>query len=216
MYRAKYAHLTESTVKSDSHEGGDFIQENALGRVMPFLKRGKIFSNEIFADAVRKCEQNQVSKRKRSEMKTENLRKRPKYENEVQAVAALILNKNENPAIIEGLGDLHEDVLKITQIGNENYEVFFHKRIIAVSTGSIKLKPAFITRQACSDYENIENQSKNLISERILILVSQIDFETFEEKQYFENKARKKSVTKNELLEIHSDLEQMLVVNENS
>ena len=104
----------------------------------------------------------------------------------------------------------------ITQIGNENYEVFFHKRIIAVSTGSIKLKPAFITRQACSDYENIENQSKNLISERILILVSQIDFETFEEKQYFENKARKKSVTKNELLEIHSDLEQMLVVNENS
>ena len=45
-------------------------------------------------------------------------------------------------------------------------------------------------------------------------MISQIDFDTVEEKQYFENKATNKSVTKNELLEIHSELEQYLVIND--
>ena len=45
VYREKYSHLTESKTKTDSHEGGDFIPENTLGRVIPFLKKRKDFLN---------------------------------------------------------------------------------------------------------------------------------------------------------------------------
>ena len=212
LYRSKYAHVTESYTKSDSHQGGDFLQENALGRVIPFLRRGQIFSNEVFADAVRMCELSQNSQTHKSDQKPEILRKRPKYENEVQAVVGLILNRKEDPEITADLGDLHEDSMKIKQIGKENYKHFFEKIILAIPTGSIRLKPAFITRKAGEDYEKLENQTKKIITEKILKLIALINFENIEEKIYFENKSQKKTVTKSELIEIHSELSQMLVL----
>ena len=54
IYKEKYSYLTESSEKNDSHQGGDFIQEDSLGRVMPFLKKGKIFNQEEFSNADRK------------------------------------------------------------------------------------------------------------------------------------------------------------------
>ena len=77
--------MTESFTSSDGHEGGDFIQENSLGRVIPFLKRGQIFSQDIFADAVRRCELKNVSNLHETmeEPKSEKPRRRPKYENEI-------------------------------------------------------------------------------------------------------------------------------------
>ena len=216
VYKSKYAHLTESFTKTDSHEGGDFIQENQLGRVIPFLKRGQIFSNEIFADAVRMCELSRVSQSqsKNDGHKTEVIRKRPKYENEIQATVALILFKKEDPKIKIGLGELHEDVLSIKKIGKENYRQFFQKRILAIPTGSIRLKPAFITRQAGLEYEKLENQTKKEISEKILDLMSKINFENPEEKIYFENQAVKTTMKKSKLIEIHTELTEMLILEE--
>ena len=206
--------MTESKTKNDSHEGGDFIQENALGRVIPFLKRGQIFSQENFADAVRRCQQSRDLKIQDEidKPKDETARKRPKYENEIQAVAALILYKQEDPGKVEGLGELHEDVLKISQIGKENYRTFFQSRILALSTGSIKLRPAFITQKSYLEYKKIENQTKLVISGKILELISKINFEDSQEKLYFENKAVKINMKKSELIEIYTELSQMLVL----
>ena len=95
LYKSKYSHLTERGNKVDCHEGGDFLQEAAIGRVMPFLRRGKIFSNENFADAVRRCQLSRDSDDQT--VITEYERKRPKYQNEVQAISALILSKNCDP-----------------------------------------------------------------------------------------------------------------------
>lgn len=211
VYKTKYAHLTESRTKTDNHEGGDFIQENALGRVIPFLKRGQIFSQQNFADAVRRCQLSRDGQTKK-ENETESKRKRPKYENEVQAVAALILHKNENPLNPEEIGDLHEDVMNISQIGKENYRTFFKNRILAIPTGCIKFKPAFITKKSYSEYQKIENQSKKVISEKILEIISKITFEDPQEKTYFENKAVKMTIKKTELIEIYTELSQMLVL----
>ena len=86
VYRAKYSHLTESRIHTDRHEGGDFIQENALGHVIPHLKTGKIFSHNIFSQAVRMF---QYSKDKQSESRLEikepkeRPKIRPKYECEI-------------------------------------------------------------------------------------------------------------------------------------
>ena len=108
---------------------------------------------ENFAEAVRRC---QTRQDKTEQPKKELPRNHPKYENEIAAVAALILHKNEDPHVTEGLGDLHEDVMRIKQIGLENYKTFFLNRIYAVPTGSIKLKPAFITRKAHLEFQKIE------------------------------------------------------------
>ena len=209
VYREKYAHLTESHTRSDSHEGGDFVQENALGRVIPYLKRGEIFSVENFAEAVRRC---QTRQDKTEQSKKELPRNRPKYENEIAAVAALILHKNEDPHVAEGLGDLHEDVMRIKQIGLENYKTFFKNRIYAVPTGSIKLKPAFITRKAQLEFQKIENQTKKEISEKIKELILKINFEDPQEKIYYENKSVKTELKKSELIDIFTELSEMLYI----
>ena len=101
--------------------------------------------------------------------------------------------KNEDPKKIEGPGKLHEDVMKISEIGKTNYRKFFLERITGVSTGRIKLRPAFITKDANIEYKKIENQTKDS-----------------QEKTYFENKIRKADTRKNELIEIHSELLQKL------
>ena len=140
----------------------------------------------------------------------EYFRRRPKYANEVQATAAQILSNNCNPESPEGLGDLHPDVLKVSQIGMENYRSFFEKRIQAVSTGSIKLRPAFVTLAAGQEYDKLENQTKKVIAEQILDMTKKIEFETPEEKLFFESKASKSTTRKDELVEVHLELSQML------
>ena len=212
-YREKYSHLTESLTENDTHEGGDFIQENALGRVIPFLKRGKIFSRQIFAEAVRACQnfQNKCDKRK-----PDVKRKRPKYQNEIQSVTALILLRNEDAEEKEDLGDIHEDIMKVDQIGKENYREFFKKRITGTSTGSIRLKPLFVTKEAYNDYEKLENQPKSVIAEKIKDLILKIDFEDPQEKMYFENKSTRTDTRKNELIELHTELTSMVVLDSES
>ena len=214
VYRAKYSHLTESKTKTDSHEGGDFTQEKALGNVIPFLKKGKIFSQEIFSQAVR-MSQHSRDKQMESEKhleKEETFRRRPKYQLEIQAVAALILYKSKNPSLTVGLGDLHQDVLNISEIGKENYRKYFLSRINAVPTGSIKLKPAFITKKSSCEYEKLENKPKIEIISQIKKIVSQIDFDDPQEKIYYENKMCKTNLKKCELVEIHTELSQMLAI----
>ena len=81
---------------------------------------------------------------------------------------------------------------------------------MAVSTGSIKLRPAFITKKAGQEYDKLENQTKKVIAEQILEMITKIDFEDSQEKLYFENKATKTNSRKDELLEIHSELSQIV------
>ena len=211
VYRAKYSHLTESRSRVDGHEGGDFLQENALGRVIPFLRRGQIFSQEIFSQAVRMC-QHSKEKDSESSAKQERVRIRPKYDNEVQHCAATILYKSQDPMVEVGLGEIHEDALNISQIGKANYKKYFLNRISSVPPGCIKLKPAFITKKSCSDYEKLENQTKSEILDQIKDFLSQIMFEDPLEKQYFENKSMKTYLKKSELIELHTELYQMLNV----
>ena len=144
--------------------------------------------------------------------KEETFRRRPKYQLEIQAVAALILYKSKNPSLTVGLGDLHQDVLNISEIGKENYRKYFLSRINAVPTGSIKLKPAFITKKSSCEYEKLENKPKIEIISQIKKIVSQIDFDDPQEKIYYENKICKTNLKKCELVEIHTELSQMLAI----
>ena len=83
-------------------------------------------------------------------------------------MAALILQKNENPKVNEDLGVFHEDIMKVNEIGKENYRQFFKKRILGTPTGSIRLKPVFVTKDAQTDYEKIENRPKSEIAGKIM------------------------------------------------
>jgi hypothetical protein len=177
---------------------------------MPFLKKGKIFTHQHFENAVRRCQNSMDNRVKTGDKAVEYPRKRPKYQLEVQATAAQILFKTSKPESQEGLGDLHPDVLRISQIGIENYRSFFEKRISAVSTGSIKLRPAFITLKSGLDYDKLENQTKQTISEEIFEMIKSLEFENVQEKLYYENKAKKTAVRKEELLIIHIELTQMM------
>ena len=219
VYRAKYAHLTESRTRVDSHEGGDFIQENNLGHVIPYLKKGKIFSQEIFCQAVRMFQYSKDKKREYENEahieKKEVIRKRPKYEIEIQAVAAQIIYKSEDPSVPVGLGDLHEDILRITEIGRKNYRDYFLSRINAVSGGKIKLKPAFFTKEASSEYEKLENQTKNEMILKIKNLITGIHFDDPQEKLYYEIKANKTNLKKCELVDLYRELHDMLVIQNN-
>ena len=211
-YRVKYAHMTESRTKTDSHEGGDFIQENNLGHVIPFLKKGKIFSQDIFSQAVRTFQHCKDRDSDNNVQKCEQFRRRPKYENEIQSVCATILYKSENPMVAVGLGELHQDVLKISEIGKDNYKKYFLERINAVPTGKIKLRPAFLTKKSGWEYEKLENQPKKEIISQIQKLITQINFDDPQEKIFYENRASKTNTNKCELVNIHAELSQMLLV----
>lgn len=211
VYKSKYLHLTESKTNCDSHQGGDFLQESVLGKVMPFLRTGKIFTYEQFDSAVRRCQYSRdamVSGEKSQQVDYPT--RRPKYSIEVQATAAQILSKNCNPDSSEGLGDLHPDVLKVSQIGMENYRTFFKKRIQSVSTGSIKLRPAFVTLADGQEYDKLENQTKKVITEQILDMIQKINFENSQEKAFYESRANRVNSKKDALVEMHSELTQML------
>ena len=212
LYKSKYSYLTESTEKNDNHQGGDFIQEDALGRVTTFLKRGKIFDLEVFAHAVRQSQAYQISQRESGNFCSNSKSRRPKYENEVQSLAALILEKNELPGIAEGLGDWHKDIFDLSKIGFENYRKYFVEKIKAVPTTSIKLKPAFITKGDFEDYNKIENQTKAQIAKEINIMIPQIAFDDINEKSYYEYKAKKSKIKKDELIEMYHEIRSKLVL----
>ena len=205
LYKEKYSYLTESLEKNDSHQGGDFIQEDALGHVMPFLKKGKILTIDQFSSAVRKSQKHRDQEREKGKVSCSKA-KRPKYEIEIQTLAAMILGQNENPTDEEDLGDLHENTLKISKIGKENYRIFFEKKIDAILTGSIRLQPAFVTKSDSVSYHRIENQRKEDIVKEIVQIISEIEFEEMNERKYFEAKAQKSTTKKDVLIEIHTEL----------
>lgn len=212
LYKAKYAHLTVSSDKNDSHQGGDFLQEDQLGRVMPHLKSGKIFNIEQFAQAVRSCQIKMDSDLAEGKMGNA-VHRRAKYENEVQSVASQIIDKKENPNNADDLGDFNIDTLKIANIGHENYKQFFKAKIKAIPTGSIKLKPALITKSDFTEYHKIENQTKLQITNQCLAMLEKTEFEDQNELDYYEGKIKKSNVKKDELLELFHMLNDKLVLN---
>ena len=100
--------------------------------------------------------------------------------------------------------------MNIIQIGKDNFKKYFLNRINAVPPGSIRLKPAFITKKSSSDYDKLENQLNSEILQQIKGFISKIEFEDSQEKNYYENKASKTTLKKCELVEMHAELSQML------
>jgi len=215
LYKAKYAHMTESSDKTDSHQGGDFIQEDALGRVVTHLKKGKIFDTDQFAQAVRSCQIHRDSEQAKGNLVSTSKSRRAKYENEIQSIAATILDKNENPAKDDDLEELNVDTLNISKIGHQNYKLFFEKKINAVPTGSIRLKPAFITKSDFAEYNKIENQRKDEIITEIVTMLTKIEFEDENEKKYFEAKVKKSNIKKDELIGMFNQLKTQLILSSN-
>jgi hypothetical protein len=139
-----------------------------LGRVVTFLNSGQIFNQASFAFAVRKCQAYRESERIKGNDGPSSISRRPKYTLEIQTMAALVLDLNEHPDVQTDLGELHEDTLNLSNIGKANYETFFLKKIMAVRTGTIKLRPIFITKSAFEEYERIENKTKDEIRIKIM------------------------------------------------
>ena len=206
FYKSKYSYLTESTEKNDNHQGGDFLQEDALGRVSTFLKRGNIFDIDNFASAARQSQAHQISERDRGNLCSNSKSRRPKYENEVQSLCAMILDKQERPVDEEELGNFHEDVLDISKIGFVNFKQYFCKKIRGIPTTSIKLTPAFITKANFEEYNKIENKTKEVIVKEIKLMMPQTVFEDSNEKSYFESKANRSNVKKDELINLFYEL----------
>ena len=211
VFESRYLYLTEST-QNDSHEGGDFVQENQLGRVMPFLAAGKVFNNSVFAQAVRKSQIYTDSQRSQGNLGTERKSPRPKYESEVQSLAALVLYKKEYPDAECGLEDLHEDVLHLHAVGLSNYREFFKSRIQAIPTSQINLKPAFLTKTAHADYFKLENQTKAQIVAKIQEMIARTEFSDDLEKAYFSSRVLCRSIRKSELLELYNDLVEIIAL----
>ena len=211
-YKAKYSYLTESTIKNDNHQGGDFIQEDALGRVSTFLKRGRIFDIEIFADAARKSQVYQKLERERGNFCSNAKSRRPKYQNEVQSLAAVILDKQERPEVEEDLGEYHEDVIDVVKVGWDNFKQYFMKKIRGIPTTQIKLRPAFITKNSFKEFNMIENKTKEVILEEIRQMLPEVVFEEENEKQYYEAKVKRTSVKKAELIDLYYDLKARMIL----
>ena len=177
-----------------------------MGRVSTFLKRGKIFDIEIFADAARRSQAHQVAEREKGNLCSNSKSRRPKYQAEVQSLAALILDKHELPEEEEGLDDVHEDVLDLAKVGWENYKEYFFKKIRGIPTTSIKLTPAFITKKDFMEFNKIENKTKEVIAKEIKLLITQVVFEDEMEKSYYESKAQRMHVRKDELIDLYNDI----------
>ena len=117
-------HVTERSDVNDRHQAGDFLQEDCLGRVISFLNTGLIFSHETFSHAVRKCQRYQEGERSKGNHGPTTQSKRPKYTLEIQMMAALVLDLNEDPDVDMNIGDLSEDILDLTRIGMDNFDSF--------------------------------------------------------------------------------------------
>ena len=211
-YKAKYSYLTESTIKNDNHQGGDFIQEDALGRVSTFLKRGRIFDIEIFANAARRSQAHQKSEIERGNLCSNAKYRRPKYQNEAQSLAAVILNKQERPEVEDDLGEYYEDVIDVTKVGRENFKQYFKKKIRGVPTTQIKLRPAFITKNSFKEFNMIENKTKEVILEEIKQVLPEVVFEEENEKHYYEAKVKRSSIKKTELIDLYYDLKGRMIM----
>ena len=121
-------------------------------------------------------------------------------------MAALILDKHELPEEEEGLDDVHEDVLDLAKVGWENYKEYFFKKIRGIPTTSIKLTPAFITKKDFVEFNKIENKTKEVIAKEIKLLITQVVFEDEMEKAYYESKAKRMNVRKDELIDLYNDI----------
>ena len=206
VYKEKYLHVTERFDVNDRHQGGDFLQEDCLGRVIANLHTGQIFSYETFTSAVRRCQAYQESERMKGHCGPSFVSKRPKYTLEIQMMAAVVLDLNEDPGDSMDFGDLNEDVLRLRKIGRENYDSFFKLKIKGIKTGSIKLKPAFFNKNAAEEYEKIENKTKGEIREKIKLLINALDFEDEDEKTFYTVKCNKPTTKKDELVNLFNDM----------
>ena len=175
--------------------------------MVPFLKKGKIFCQEEFSQATRKAQRYRENEREKGNLVSKSKARRPKYQIEIQTLAAMILAKNEDPTDEDGLSDMHKDTLELSKLGMTNYRSFFDRKIDAHSTGSIRLKPAFILKSESAKYEKIENMTKKEILKEISEMISSIEFEEMNEREYFEAKCKKSSIKKEELIEMHTELQ---------
>ena len=206
IYKEKYLHLTERSDANDRHQGGDFLQEDCLGRVVSFLNAGKLFNLETFTFAVRKCGMYQESERIKGNHGQRVLSKRPKYTLEVQMMAAIVLDLNEDPMCSMDIGEWNDDIFHLAKIGMDNYKIFFINKLSSVKTGSIKLKPAFFTRKGREDYEKIENKTKEEIRTKINSVIDTIDFEDEDEKLFYVTRCSRSSIKKDELINLYNDM----------
>ena len=206
IYKEKYLHVTERSEANDRHQGGDFLQEDCLGRVVSFLNTGKLFNHETFTFAVRKCEMYHDSARKKSNQVPLVLPKRPKYMLEIQMMAAIVLDLNEDPMKSMGIGGLSDDIFNLSKIGMDNYKLFFKRKLNAVKTGSIRLKPAFFTKTEKEDFEKIENKTKEEIRTKIKAIIDTLDFEDENEKTFYVTRCNRSSTKKDELINIYNDM----------
>ena len=186
------------------------MQEDSLGRVMPHLRHGKIFDVNQFAHAVRSYQMSKDLGYQHVNQGSSKA-KRAKYENEVQSFAYILLDKNEDPFEEDDLGDLNVDAFNISKIGHNNYKLFFERKIEAASTGSIKLKPAFMAKSESQEYDKIENRTKSEICKEISAIMEQITFNDENERKFFEGKVQRNNTKKDELVEIFNQLKSKLV-----
>ena len=153
-----------------------------------------------------------MSEREKGNLCSNSKSRRPKYENEVQSLAASILEKHELPGVEEGLKDLHEDAMNLSEIGLANYKKYFAQKIKGIPTTSIKLKPAFITKIDFEEYNKIENKTKEQIAKEINIMIPRTVFEDANEKSYYESKAKRSNIKKDQLIELYYEIRNKMVL----
>ena len=122
------------------------------------------------------------------------------------------MDKNDNFAEEDDLGELHTDALNISKIGQNNYKIYFRQKVKGIKTSSIKLQPALMTKSDHTEYHKIENQTKDAISKECQAMLSNIAFEDENEKQYYETKIKKSNIKKDELIEIFNQLKSEMII----
>ena len=121
-------------------------------------------------------------------------------------MAAIVLDLNEDPMKSMGIGGLSDDIFNLSKIGMDNYKLFFKRKLNAVKTGSIRLKPAFFTKTEREDFEKIENKTKEEIRTKINAMVHTLDFEDENEKTFYITRCNRSSTKKDELINIYNDM----------
>ena len=206
VYKEKYLYVTERVDVNDRHQGGDFLQEDCQGRVISFLHTGQIFNYETFTSAVRRCQAYQEIERMKGHHGPSVISRRPKYLLEIQIMAAIVLDLNEDPAHNMDLGELNEDVMRLRKIGLENYERFFKLKLQGIKTGSIKLKPAFLSKKDAIEFEKIENKTKDEIRSKIKVIIDSLEFDDDDEKTFYTVRCNRPATKKDELVNLFNDL----------
>ena len=66
--------------------------------------------------------------------------------------------------------------MNLKGVGFANYKKFFESRIKAIPTSQIPLKPAFLTKNAHTEFHRIENQTKAQIVVKIQQMITSTEF----------------------------------------